>query len=137
MVSEAGGGGEFADVLDRGRDDGSFVFGVGELEAHAAAHKVTLEHGASPGGTGDGDENGLRTVLGMAGDEGGGIVDQDGGVEMMLGLNLENGLGRKVFEEDTAFDFGLNDVAIDLVAEVEVGRERGQLGHGKVILVTV
>jgi hypothetical protein len=31
----------------------------------------------------------------------------------------------------------LNDVAINLVAEVEVRRERRQVGHRKVMLVTV
>ena len=56
---------------------------------------------------------------------------------MMLGLDLENGLGRKIFQENAAFDFRLNDAAVDLVAEVEVRRERGQVGHGKVMLVTV
>ena len=73
----------------------------------------------------------------MAGDHGGGVVDKDGSIEMMLGLNLENGLGRKIFQENAAFDFRLNDVAVDLIAEVEVRHERRQVGHGKVMLDTV
>lgn len=56
---------------------------------------------------------------------------------MMLGLNLENGVRSEIFQKDAAFDLRLNDVAVDLVAEVEVRHERGQVGHGKVILVTV
>ena len=79
----------------------------------------------------------MRTILGMARDHGGGIVDKNGGIKMMLGLDLENGFRRKVFEENAAFDFRLNDVAVDLIAEVEVGRERRQVGHRKVMLKTV
>ena len=111
--------------------------GVGEFEAHATADEVAFQHGASPGGTGDGDQDRLRAVFGMAGDHGGGVIDQDGSIKMMLGLNLENGFRGEIFQENAAFNFGLDDVAVDLVAEVEVRRERRKIGHRKVILVTV
>lgn len=110
---------------------------MGELEAHATADEMTLEHGASPSGPGDSDEDRLRAVLGMPGDQGGSVIDHDRGIEMMLGLDLKNGFGSEVFEEDAAFDLRLNDVAVDLIAEVEVRHERGQVGHGTVMLVTV
>jgi hypothetical protein len=43
---------------------------VTELEVHATADVLQLEHGASPGRTGDGDLDGLGAELGMAGEQG-------------------------------------------------------------------
>ncbi len=61
----------------------------------------------------------------MSRDQRGTIILENGRVEVMLGLDLEDGGGRKVFEKDSTFDFRLHDLVIDLIAEVEVGREKG------------
>src|SRR5450432_107392 len=58
-----------ADFLDGRGNDGGGVLGVSEFEVHAAADILQLEHRAAPGGTGNGDLNGLGTEFGMTGDE--------------------------------------------------------------------
>jgi len=95
-----------------------------KLQMHAAANVATPEHGASPGGTGDADQNGLGAKLGMAGEQGQIFIQHNGGVAMILGLNFEHGRGGKIFQENAAFHIRLNDVAIYFVAEIGVGREQ-------------
>ena len=77
-----------ADFLDGRSDDGGGVFGVAEFQVHAAADVHELEHGASPGGTGDGNLHRLRAELGVAGDEGVTAAQQYGGVAMVHGLDF-------------------------------------------------
>jgi len=57
-----------ADFLDGRRDDRGVVFGVVKFQVHAAAYVLQLEHGASPGGAGNGYVNRVGTEFGMAGD---------------------------------------------------------------------
>jgi hypothetical protein len=94
-----------ADFLDGRGDDGGGVFGVAEFEVHAAAYVLQLEHGASPGGTGDGDLNGLGAEFGMAGEKSFAAAEKHGGVAVMQGLDFEDCRGREVVEENSAFDF--------------------------------
>jgi hypothetical protein len=42
----------------------------------------------------------------------------------MLGIDFEDGPGREAFEEDAAFDFRLDNVAVHRIAEIGVGCER-------------
>src|SRR5579864_8488013 len=77
-----------ANFLDGGGDDGSRVLRVTEFKVHAAANVLQLEHGASPGGAGDGDLNWLGTEFGMAGEQGLATAQKDGGVAVVHGLNL-------------------------------------------------
>jgi len=114
-----------ADFLDGAGDDGSGVLGVVKFEVHAASDVLEFEHGTSPGGTGDGDVDWVRTEFGMAGEEGVTASEEDGGVAMVHGLNVEDGGGRKVVEKDSAFDFGLDDGVVDVVGEIGVRREHG------------
>jgi len=95
-----------------------------KLEVHTAADVAAAKHGASPGRTGDADQNRLGAKLGMAGEHGQIFIHQDGGVAMISGLNFEYGRGGKIFEEDAAFDLRLDDMAIYFVAEIGVGREQ-------------
>ena len=95
--------------------------GMAEFQVHAAAHILQLEHGASPGGTGDGDLDGLRAKFGMAGEQSFAASKKDCGVAVVHGLNLEDGGGRKIVEVDTTFDFRLDDAAVHFVGEVGVG----------------
>jgi hypothetical protein len=114
-----------ADILNGGGDDRSWVLGVAELEVHAAAYVLELEHGASPGGAGDGDLNGLRTEFGMAGEKGFATAQKHGGVTMIQGLNLEDGGWRKIAQVDTPFDFRLNNAAVYFVGQVGMGAKHG------------
>jgi hypothetical protein len=74
--SNQGGRGNFhglvalADFLDLGGDDGHSVGGVVKFEVHAASDKAEFEHGASPCGTGDGNEDGLGAIERMSGEVG-------------------------------------------------------------------
>ncbi len=42
---------------------------------------------------------------------------------MVLRANLQNGVWRQAFQEHASLDFGLDDIPIDLVAEVGMRRE--------------
>ena len=94
---------------------------MAEFEVHAAADVLQLEHGASPGGAGDGDLHGLGAELGVAGEHGFAAAEEHGGVAVMHGLNAENSGRGKIVEKNSAFDFGLDDAAVDFVGEVGVG----------------
>ena len=53
------------------------------------------------------------------------------GVGAILGLNLQNGSRRKILQMDAALDLRLDDVAVDGVAQVGVGRkEPGMVASG-------
>jgi len=118
--------GGVADFLDGTGDDGGVVFGVVKFEMHAAAYVLELEHGASPGGTGDGDLNGVRTEFGMAGEQSVVASEENGGVAVVEGLDVENGGRREIVEKDATFDFRLDDGVIDVVRQVGVRGEHGQ-----------
>jgi hypothetical protein len=135
VVTKASGGGDFANFLDGGCDDWGAIGGMGELKTHAAADEATLQHAATPGGTGDSDGNWLRTEFRMAGDESGTVFEKDGRVAMVLCLDLQHSGRRKVVQEDATFNLRLNDLMIDLIAEIGVGHEKGTVGHGKVWLL--
>jgi len=111
---------EVADFLDGRGDDGGGVFGMAKFEVHAAADILELEHGTSPRGTGDGDLNRVRTEFGMAGDESVAASEENSGVAVVHGLNVENGGRRKIVEEDSTFDFRLDDGVVDVIREVGV-----------------
>src|SRR5271163_3056132 len=104
-----------ADFLDRGGDDGGVVFGMVKFEVHAAAYVLELEHGASPGGAGDGYLNGVGTEFRMAGDESVAAAEKNGGVAVVHGLDVENGGGWEILEKDSALDFGLDDGVVDFI----------------------
>jgi hypothetical protein len=59
-----------------------------KFEVHAAAYVLELEHGTSPGGTGDGDVDGVRAELGMAGDESVTASEENSGVAVMESLDF-------------------------------------------------
>src|SRR6266446_593253 len=94
-----------------------------KFEVHAAADVLELEHGASPGGAGNGDLNRVRAEFGMAGDEGIAAAEQDGGVAVVHGLDVEDGGGREIVEKDSTFDFGLDDGAVDVIGQIGVRSE--------------
>jgi hypothetical protein len=129
VIPKASGGREFADFLDGRGDYRCSIFGVREFQAHSAADKAAFQHGATPRRSGDINLNWLRTVLGMSGDECRTIIQQDRGVAVMLGLNLEDGFGRKIFQENAALNLRLDNTPVDLVAEVGMGHEMRHLGH--------
>lgn len=110
-----------ADFLDGRSDDGSGILGMAELEVHAAADILELEHGASPSGAGDGDLHRLGAKFGMAGNQGFTAAEKNSGVAMVHSLDFENGGGRKIAEKNSAFDFRLDDAAVYFISQVGVG----------------
>jgi hypothetical protein len=114
-----------ANFLDGRGDDWRVVLGVMKFKMHAAAYVLELEHGASPGGAGDGYLNWVGTKLRMAGNHGMAAAEQDGGVAVVESLDFQNGGGREVVEKNSAFDFGLNDGVIHVIGQVGVRDEHG------------
>ena len=117
---EGGEGDAVTNFLDGRGDDGSGIERVTEFEVHAAADVLQLEHGTSPGGTGDGDLDGLGTEFGMTGEQSFTAAEKYGGVTVVQGLNFEHCRGRKVVQENAAFNFRLDDAAVDFVGQVGV-----------------
>jgi len=115
-----------ADFLDGAGDDRGGVLRVVKFEVHAAADVLEFEHGASPGGAGDGYVNWVGTEFGMAGEESVAASEENGGVAVMQGLNVEDGGRREIVEKDSAFDFGLDDGVVDAVGEIWVRDEHGR-----------
>ena len=95
-----------------------------KFEVHAASDEAEFEHGASPGGPGDGDQDGLRAIERVAGDVGVVIAQHDGGVGVVLGIDLQDSPGREAFEKDAAFNLRLDNIAVHRIAQIRVGRER-------------
>ena len=116
-----------ADFLDGRGDDGGVVLGVVKFEMHTAAYVLQLEHGASPGGAGDGDLNRIRTEFGVAGNHGVTAAEKHGGIAVMHGLDVEHGGWRKIVEKDSTFDLGLDDGVVNVISEVGVRNEHSKL----------
>jgi hypothetical protein len=113
----------FADFFDGRCHNRCSILGMAKFEMHAAANEALLEHGTAPSGTGDRNQDRLGTILRMTGDEGCIFAEHNGGVAVVLSFNLEDAGGGKVIEEDAAFNFRLNDVAIDSIAQIGMGHE--------------
>lgn len=65
----------------------------------------------------------------MPGNQRGAVFEKNRGVAMMLGLNLQNGGRREIFQIDATLDLRLNDLTVYLITEVGVGSEEGSVGH--------
>ena len=104
-----------ADFLDGRGDDGVVILGVAKFQVHAAPDVLQLEHGASPGGTGDGDLNGLGAEFGMAGEKRFAAAEKHGGVTVVHGLDFQDSGRGKFIKKNSAFDFRLDDAAVDFV----------------------
>jgi hypothetical protein len=98
---------------------------MAKFEVHAATDVLELEHGTSPGGTGDGDLNWIGAEFGMAGEKSVTAAEENGGVAVVESLNVKDGVGREIVEKDSAFDFGGDDGVVDVVREVGVRGEHG------------
>jgi len=121
-----------ADFSDRRSDNRRPKFWMAKFQAHAAADEALLQHGASPGRAGDCDQNRLRTILWMPRKQHGAFALQNCGIAMMLRLDLQDGIGRQVFEKHAAFNFRLDDAVVHLITEVGVGREDRRLVHEEI-----
>src|ERR1700685_109233 len=94
-----------------------------KFQVHAAAHKLKLQHGPSPSGTGNGHLHRVRAKFGVTGDQRVVAAQQHGLVAMMQGLNFEDGIGRKIFQENSTLNLRANDDAVDFVAQIRVRRK--------------
>lgn len=113
----------FADFLNLRGDDGRAVLGVMKLQMHAAADVAKLEHGASPRRAGDRYLHWLRTILRVSRNQRRTVAQKLRRIEVMPRTNMKHGVGRQTFEKYASLDFGLDDVAIDLVPQVGMRRE--------------
>ena len=94
-----------------------------KFHLHAATDEAHLEHGTAPGRAGDDHLHRLRTILWMSRDQRQTFAEKQRRVEVVLGANLQHGVRRQKFKKHASLDFGLDDIPIDLVAEVGMRRE--------------
>ena len=88
-----------ANLLDtRGGDRGA-ICRMRKLQAHPSSYEATLEHGSSPGGAGDRDQNRFRAVFRMPGNQHRVLGQGYGPVIVVLRLNLQHTGRWKVCEE--------------------------------------
>ena len=64
--------------------------------------------------------NGLRAKYRMARDQGLVPAFVQNGIKAILGSNFEDGSRGKIVKMDTTFDLGLDDVAVDVIAQIGV-----------------
>lgn len=94
-----------ADFLDRRGDDRRWVLRMAEFEVHPAADILKFQHRSAPCGARNRDMHRLGAELRMARKQGLAASEQNGGIAMMHGLNLEHSRGREIAEKNAAFDF--------------------------------
>ena len=70
-----------------------------KLQAHPSTYEATLEHGLSPGGTGDRDQNRLGAVFGMSGNQHRVLGQGYSPAMVVLRLNLQHTGRWKICEE--------------------------------------
>ena len=108
---------------------------MGKLQAHTAAHEASLQHRSSPGGAGDGNRDGLGAKLRMSRDQNGTVIQKHRSVAMMLCLDLQDGRRRQVGEKHTTLNLRLDNLMVDLIAEVGMRHEKGYLAHRKLVFL--
>src|SRR5215469_4444240 len=92
------------DILNaRGSNRGA-ICGMRKLQVHTSSYETTLEHGPSPSGTGDCDQNRFRAVFGMPRNQHGVLGHTHSRVIVMLRLNPQHSSRRKICEEDSPFN---------------------------------
>jgi len=112
-----------ADLPDTRGHNGCPVLGMTKFKMHAATDETALQHGASPGRTGNRYLNWFRTVLGMPWDKRVIVIKKHNLVAVMLGFNLQHSRGWQVVEEHTPFNFWLHEVAIHFITKVGMRAE--------------
>jgi len=75
-----------------------------ELQVHPSSYEPTLEHRASPRGTGDCNQDRFRAVFGMPGNQHRVLGQGYSRVTVVLRLNLQHGIRWKVCEEYSSFN---------------------------------
>ena len=93
-----------ADILNARGGNKAAICRVRKLQVHTSSYEATLEHGPSPGGTGDCDQNRFRAVFGMPGNQHGVLGQSYSRVIVMLRLNPQHSSRRQVCEEDSPFN---------------------------------
>jgi hypothetical protein len=91
---------------------------VVKFEVHAAPNVLQFEHGTSPGGSRDGDLNRVGTEFRMAREERVTAPEQNSGVAVMHGLNVQDGSRREIVEKNSPFDLRLDDGVVNIVGEI-------------------
>jgi len=59
----------------------------------------------------------------MSPEQGAVIAEKDGGITVMLGLDEQDRPRLQVVEENTAFDFRLHNIVVNLVAQIRMRLE--------------
>jgi len=88
-----------ANLLDTRGGDRSAICRMRKLQAHPSTYEATLEHGPSPGGTGDRDQNRLGAVFGMSGNQHRVLGQGYSPAMVVLRLNLQHTGRWKICEE--------------------------------------
>jgi hypothetical protein len=99
-----------------------------KFQVHAAADEVLLQHAAAPCGPVNSRRRRLGTEYRMPGNPGFVRALADDCINAILSPDLEHRARRQTMQMDSAFDLGLDQVVIDVVAEVGIRlKERRKL----------
>ena len=110
-----------ADLPDLRSHDRRGVLWVAELEMHAAADVLDLQHRASPGGAGDSDLYGLGAEFGMTGEQSFAAPEQHGSIAVVHRLNVKHRGRRKISKIYATLDLRLDNAAVDFFSQIRVG----------------
>src|ERR1700722_17593053 len=93
---------------------------MAKFQVHAPPNILELQHRPSPRRTGDRHLNRGGTEFRMARQQSFAPSQQHRRIAVMHGLNIEHGRGRKVVENNSAFNFRLDDGVIHVIREIGV-----------------
>lgn len=116
----------FANLLNTRGDNRGAVLRMAELQVHPAAYEMQLQHRTTPRGTGNGYQHGLGAVLRMSRDQRLILVQQNRGVAMVLGVNLQHSSRGEVAQKDSSLDLRLHYVVVHAIVQVGMRREQGK-----------
>ena len=91
-----------------------------KFQVHAAANETEFQHGAAPCRAFDSYQHWFRAEFRMSGNQHLALTASHDRVPTVLGLDLQNTLGREIAQKDATVDFRLNDVVVHLIAQVSM-----------------
>jgi hypothetical protein len=101
-----------------------------KFEVQPAADETLFDHAAAPSRAVDLDQHRIRTIDGMAGNPSLPIALAHDRVHAIPRLDFEHGARWEVPEMDATFYFRLNQIPVDLVAQIRVRFKKSRNFYG-------
>src|SRR5262249_25952023 len=118
------------DIDDARGENGTLIVGMAKFEVHPAADESMFQHRPAPRGPMDRNKHGFGTEHRVAMQQRIALAATDQRVDPILGFDFYNRSPREIVHRNATFDLGLDNGAVDLVAQVRIWRKHR--GNGRV-----